>query len=430
MTARNITSRIRVTLLILTSMILFHRPTDVFLLYRYKIYYKIRKNPLFLRLGIKLFYPLKSKEYRQLLFFYHQHKWQELGEHLDFIDETERDFWFYRSKQIVSRQNKTISPFLLATNELLSKIDLSSNENFLKESYNNEIDSKIFMSTTGGSNMAMIVHSINNKLDLITKVQNIKSKKSMNSLEYNFYNKIQKEFVSLDQITPQLIYSQTEKDYFILTLKYTHGRKPQLMDIMIVKDAISKIQKINYVQLKNTLGHKVISFMLLEKNPLISFSKKSAKTQVKKITSNANGRLNDRKFLDDIEFLKSKKVEKLYQKINLIKHLRLTHGDFGGHNSIVNADGILVIYDWSEYTLDIPGKDLMFFILSFTFDFKTVITEVYQFLESENISNLDLITCILTLNYIEYLVKSTAGVRIQENWDLAIDYLKNNPLCN
>jgi hypothetical protein len=90
-----------------------------------------------------------------------------------------------------------------------------------------------------------------------------------------------------------------------------------------------------------------------------------------------------------------------------------------------------MVYDWEGYGLNIPGIDLLKFILFFTHDFNYIKEHVFKFLCNEEINNYNAITSYLVYKYLEiltdpqdYAIWPAENQRIEENWNLAIEYLK------
>jgi hypothetical protein len=135
------------------------------------------------------------------------------------------------------------------------------------------------------------------------------------------------------------------------------------------------------------------------------------------------------KLVEDIKLLHKLFIKKrMLNQIDIRRDFVFQQGDFIPSNSKIDDEGILMVYDWESYRVDVPGTDLLKFICKFTHDFNFIHEHVFAFLQGEKINNYDVITCYLTLQYLNSLVNQPEGVRIEENWDLAIDYLRNSPL--
>jgi hypothetical protein len=142
--------------------------------------------------------------------------------------------------------------------------------------------------------------------------------------------------------------------------------------------------------------------------------------------------VEDKKVLNQV-FIRNRALD----NIDIKRDFVFQQGDFGPHNSKINYEKRLMVYDWEGFGLSIPGSDLLSFILFFTHDFNYIKEHVFTFLSDEGISNYNAITCYLVYLYLENLTDPQGfalwpaeGQRIEENWNLAIDYLKKSPLYN
>jgi thiamine kinase-like enzyme len=238
------------------------------------------------------------------------------------------------------------------------------------------------------------------------------------SQELLFYKELLPRAELLSENTPNCVSIQPDKNIAFLTMEYIHGRKPQIDDIDAIKKFQRKCIKISYKKMPylRVFNIKGVSYY----------------TSLFLIHShNKPQRLPMEKLVEDIKLLHKLFIKRrVLKQINIKRDFVFQHGDFGPNNSKIDDEGKLMVYDWETYGLNIPGSDLLSFILVFTHDFNYIKEHVFTFLSDEGKGNYNAITCLLTLQYLNRLVSQPEGVRIQENWDHAIDYLKRSPLNN
>jgi hypothetical protein len=281
----------------------------------------------------------------------------------------------------------------------------------------------------GRNNYGVVIHTIDNSPALITKIKRFHNHPITQSIEEYFYATIRNSSEDLKKYTVELITTNRDKEFGFFTFIYTHGRKPQIQDLDRILEFERVLQDIKLDFINKNVDKGVRKYILSPNKVLTPISKKQNTKTVQNIISHSTKSIPNEKLSLGISIL-NKLINKtqIHKKLNIKKDLVLQHRDFGVHNSKINQHGKLLVFDWESYTLGIPGTDILNFIMSYTISFKFVESQLFSFLRKEKISNYNVVTCYLTLQYLNRLVNQPEGVRIEENWDLAIDYLRNSPL--
>ncbi len=273
-----------------------------------------------------------------------------------------------------------------------------------------------FVIKSGTNNIGTIVHSTNGYQKYLTKVCSFTSGSSRLSQELLFYKELLPRAELLSKNTPNCVLIQPNKNIAFLTMEYIHGRKPQIDDIDAIKEFQQKCIRIGYKEMPYLRVYNVKGNSFLPSLFLIHSHYKPQRLPMKKL-------------IEDIKLLHKLFIKRrVLNQINIKRDFVLQQGDFEPHNIKIDDEGKLMVYDWEGYGLNIPGSDLLTFILVFTHDFNYIKEHVFTFLSDEGIGNYNAITCYLTLQYLNSLVNQPEGVRIEENWNLALDYLRNSPL--
>jgi len=403
-----------------------------FLYYRLKIYYVIRKRPFLLKTAINILYFTKSTNYKRLIFAYRLGRWEDVRRLLASVPEKEKNLNYLKAKRIIQKEDLNYEGFIDTSKKMLSLFDLKTNlYDELDSILQKKLNHKIILVDSGGSHFGMITHSDKGVLIYHTKIKKLTNKKVINSIEYRFYTEIRTNNQQLKDYTASYVQKSAVGRYMMLTTEFIHGRKPQLDDLIIIEKAYSAIHKIKYQELYSSLEFKPLLYVLSQEEIFNVFSKKYIHAILIDIGERSRITIDKYELENDLLYLYSLFYKnKLYTRINFKEDLVLQHRDFGPHNCKIGNDENIKIYDWETYSLDLPGSDLLKFILFFTFNFDFIERKLFGFLEESSISNYQNITNFLTLRYLHRLVHQPEGVRIQENWDHAIDYLKRSPLNN
>jgi len=382
----------------------------------------LKKYPFALKFLLKMIFPFKSKDYINLMFAMIYASYDEIEILLEKVPAKDSDV---RTLKIGRKQDFRHSR-LDASIEKASLI--AENFNLSKSLYEplaliSNLDLKHqLVSNRGMANIGLVIHTQKDIPVYFTKIKNHANQPIEQSIEKHFYTDIRENSVALKKFTPKLISLNVEKNFAFLTMEYVNGRRPQIGDIKMLLEFNKTLLKINFDYIENNLNKGVQPYILSPKRIFTPISKNQNKELINNIFKSARQRISN-VGLEETQ-LKIEKIilkNNLHKKINIKKDLILQHHDFGGHNSKITQDGTLVVFDWDWYSLAIPGIDFMKFIMHFTIDFNVISEKLFSFLKEENISNFDVITCYLTLQYLNRLVQQPNGVRIQENWDLDID---------
>jgi hypothetical protein len=290
----------------------------------------------------------------------------------------------------------------------------------------------------GMSNVGLIDHLHNGTIKYITKINRFPKHPSNKSLEVHFYKGTLPHYPSLSEHTATFISYENIKDLGLLTLEYVHGRKPQIEDIETIKDFQRKIMKINYQEFRKLTPNNMRFYFLNFKSFLISKNRKTLKNSISTWSTSMLRYFNSQKIVEDKKVLHQVFIRNgTLDNIDIKRDFVFQQGDFEPHNSKINYEGRFIVYDWDNYGLNVPGSDLLRFILLFTHDFNYIKEHVFTFLSDEGISNYNAITCYLVYKYLEILTDPrgysfwpSENQRIEENWNLAIEYLKKSPFYN
>jgi thiamine kinase-like enzyme len=237
--------------------------------------------------------------------------------------------------------------------------------------------------------------------------------------------------MEIASFVPSLVHQYFNQEHLVLSLEYIHGRKAQFSDLEKIKKISPNFHNLKYLQLKSSMTRKVFYFMIKNSRTTEKLSIKYTSDLISEIELRAEKKFPSQNIKQDILLLKSLFLKKnILMKLNIKRDLVLQHRELNPSHLRIDFNKDLKIIDWELYGLDFPGSDILNFILSFTIDFELIKTEVFDYLKSQNISNVELICNHLTLRYIGILLNNVEGTRIQENWSHAIDYLKKSPLYN
>jgi hypothetical protein len=351
---------------------------------------------------------------------------------LTLVPEKEKDLNYLKANRILQKKNRDLEGFTDTSKKMLSLFDLENNlyselDSILKKKLNHNI----ILEDTGWSHFGLITHSDKGVIKYFTKIKKLNNKEALDSIEYKFYSELRTSNWQLKDFTPSLVHMSTEGRYLMLTTEFVHGRKPQLEDLSIIKKAYSVIHKLKYKELRSSLEYTTFLYVLSQEGIFNLFSNKYYQAILTDIDKKSRIAINKYELENDLTYLYSIFYKnKLDKSINFKKDLVLQHRDFGSHNCKIDSAGNIKIYDWETYSLGLPGTDLLKFILSFTFNFDYIKRELFDFLREDNIPNFKNVTSLLTLHYLHRLVQQPEVVRIEEDWDLAIEYLKKSPLNN
>ena len=403
-----------------------------FLFYRLKTYYMIRKRPFLLKIAINTLYFTKSTYYKRLIISYRLGRWEDVRGILTLVPEKEKDLNYLKANRIIQKKDRNLEGFTYTSEKMLSLFDLENNlyselDSILKKKLNHNI----ILEDTGWSHFGLITHSDKGVIKYFTKLKKLNNKEALDSIEYKFYSEFRTSNWQLKDFTPSLVHMSTEGRYLMLTTEFVHGRKPRLEDLSIIKKAYSVIHKLKYKELRSSLEYTTFLYVLSQEGIFNLFSNKYYQAILTDIDKKSRIAINKYELENDLTYLYSIFYKnKLDKSINFKKDLVLQHRDFGSHNCKIDSSGNIKIYDWEIYSLGLPGTDLLVFILSFTFNFDYIKRELFDFLREDNISNFKNVTSLLTLHYLHRLVQQPKVVRIEEDWDLAIEYLKKSHFYN
>jgi len=404
-------------------------PKQHFQIIRLPLIHKIKGNPLTLRLVLRIIFPLKSSQYVNLMFAYFSGSNNDLKVLLKAVPSRDTDIRTLKIGRQLDLKIQNLKSSLEKTRLIAENFDLA-NSLYAHLELLSELPLEYYIvEKFGFVNIGLVIHTNKEKPLFLTKIKRFHNHPIDQSVEHHFYINLRSCGEQLKQFIPEFISMTTEGEFGFFTMNYVHGRKPQMEDIKAVYDFNRALFNIKYDTIKNHLRKSVQPFVLSPTKVLAPLSKKQNKQTIKGLLSIASGKMPDKEFQKE-KLLIEKLVVKynIHRKINIKEDLVLQHGDLSGHNCKINQEGTLMVYDWDSYTLGLPGRDLLGFIMSYTIDFNIIDQELFSFLKEEHISNYDVITCYLTLQYLNSLVRQPEGVRIEENWDLAIGYLRNSPL--
>ena len=290
-----------------------------------------------------------------------------------------------------------------------------------------------FIKLEGEINVGLIAHLHNESIKYITKIKRESRRPSNKDLEVHLYKGILPHYPSLSDHVTTFISMEHTENFDLLTFEYVHGRKVQIDDIETIKDFQRKIMKINYQGLSKLTPNNMRYYFLNFKSFLVSVKKKTLKNSISRWSTSMSRYFDCQKIGEDKKVLHQLFIRnKVLDNIDIKRDFVLQHGDFAPGNSKINYEGRLIVFDWDDdYGLTVPGSDLLRFILFFTQDFSYIKEQIFTFLSDEGISNYNAITSYLVYQYLEiltdpqgYALWPAEGQRIEENWNLAIDYLK------
>ena len=371
---------------------------------------------------VRYFY--RSRKFRSSFFYFHNQMWEKAIKEIESIPEKHRDLkllnMLAKSQQYLGLHQDSLQ----TKEELLLKYtdNLSTSDSVDLEFY------KVLK--PGSSQLDIQVGTKDSIVQSITKTVSFNIRSSDRGVESHFYQYVFNASTSLSQYVPELINYFASKSTGQLTIEHINGRKPQLKDLDQILSFQKELFSIRYKTirankyLKNVAPYITTSKFMMPHNgyfdlqlALTNLSKKLSEDQ------SVQDAVSDLNFLKRI--LTNPWIENF---IDLREELVVQHLDFGSHNMMIDQNNILKVYDWETYNLSIPGIDILRFIFAFTIDFELVKTTLYAFLYTFNFKSYHAITAYLTYLYLEHLANQTEGVRIQENWNLAIDYLRKSPL--
>lgn len=297
----------------------------------------------------------------------------------------------------------------------------------LKDVENSSVQQAIM---TGANQYGMITKIEESKIIEITKTKRFRARSSNRSIEVYFYKFSQQLNSEIKKYLPKYLNYVAEKKIGHLSLDFVHGRAPQLVDIELVLDFQKTLIKTKFKDLIHNPNFKEITPYIFYQMRLVPFS---SKQEITSLITNYQTRIHSYNHSDfDVDSIKLLKKIYLTPFINNLLNLRedlvLQHLDFGSHNSRVDEEGKLKVFDWESFSITLPGLDILGFILGFTFDFNYVEHYLIKFLEESHIIAFDVVSAYLVLLYLDRLINQPEGVRIQENWNLAMDYLRKSPL--
>ena len=282
----------------------------------------------------------------------------------------------------------------------------------------------------GGRHLHMEVNSEEGKITTITKTVSFHLRPSHRSIEAYFYQHISRMNPKLYDYIPAFHNYSPYNRVGQLTIEYVHGRKPQLHDLNQAFTFQRELYKIRHLQLISSKKIKPIYPYITNTRFIMELTKGALFTsRLKSIESRLISYHNIPNVKNDLAMINSAFNNPwIGEFIDLREDLVLQHKDFKAGNMFINENGNLIVLDWETCNLSVPGSDLLYFILSFTLDYTLIQGDLFQFIKDFNFKGYQAITAYLTYLYLEHLANQPEGVRIQENWNLAIEYLKKSPL--
>ena len=388
--------------------------------------------PKLLKVALRIIYRNKSVSYQKVRF----HGMTGIVNNDDLmlaisnipVNEIDLNILYIKKKIANSDKNEIIEHHVMRN--IAANYDINRFYNSLKLPSMNNLQ-HTFQSNFGGGNVGLVLHSSKENPIFFTKIIRYHNQPISQSVEQYFYTDLRSSIEELKQFTPELISMYTEGEFGFLTMSYIQGRTPTIEDIEAVFDFQSVLFHINHDSIKKHLSKKIYTYVFNPKIVLTPLSYRQHKHTIKKNLLIAENKMPHKDLQKDRLLLDKLVLKfKFLNKINIYEDLVLQHHQLVPLNCKINQRGILVVYDWASYSLALPGIDLLCFIMSFTFDFNVIHEKCFSFLKKENISNYYVVTFYLTLMYLSGLLQQPEGVRIEEDWDLAIEYLKKSPLYN
>ncbi len=399
-----------------------------------------RIQPFLLARIPNLPYLFKSKLYISIIKEYANRNFSRVITLLDQLPKQEFDEQIF----LIAKNTHLLSNNKIEAQRYLDELFIFMGINieiFLFSKIENTTELKLnhqFIIRYGMTNVGLIEHLHNESIKYITKIKRFSQHPSNKSLEVHLYKGVSPYYPSLSEHISTFISYENVKDLGLLTLEYVHGRKPQIEDIEPIKDFQREIMKINYQEFRKLTPNNMRFYFLDFKSFLISKNRKTLKNSISVWSTSMLRYFDSQKIVEDKKVLHQVFIRnRALNSIDIKRDFVFQHRDFGPHNSKINYLGKLMVYDWEGFGLNIPGTDLLKFILFFTHDFNYIKEHVFTSLSEEGIHNHSAITCCLVHQYLEFLTNPRGfaywpaeGQRIQENWNLAIDYLKKSPFYN
>ena len=367
----------------------------------------------------------KSRNYRKAFYSFYNNRFSQAIDYVLKIDKSKRDLTLKKILTKSLRQLGRSSEAIHAQGEINGQQLI-----ILKERQNVENSSVQQAITKGTAQYGIITTIEESKISKITKTKRFRARPSNRSVEVYFYRFSQQLNPEIKKYLPKYLDYDAEKKVGHLTLDFVNGRAPQLADIELILDFQKTLMETKFKDLIHNSNFKEITPYIFYRMRLLPFS---SKQEITSLITNYQTRIHSYNHSDfDVDSIKLLKKIYLTPFINNLLNLRedlvLQHLDFGSHNSRIDEEGKLKVFDWDSYSVSLPGLDILGFILGFTFDFNYVEHYLIKFLEEIHIIAFDVVSAYLVLLYLDRLINQPEGVRIQENWNLAIDYLRKSPL--
>jgi hypothetical protein len=389
----------------------------------------LKNYPAILYYSLRLLYPLKSTHYSRLMVAYiNNHSSDDIETLIKHIPSKDNDARTFKIRKILYKGTSNLNQSKLNINKITDFIDLETQVyQPLREITNLKLEH--YLTDLGGANnYGMILHTHNEAILYITKIKRIHNHPSNFSIEKSFYTNIVESSEQLKQHVPKLISMSTDGQFGFFTMSYIHGREPQIEDLISVLEFEVVLIGIDLDFIRRTLNNKVEPYILSPAKVLAPLSKKRNLQILHRIVDYADDKAPNEKLKISSLLEKIIIIKQLHKRINIKNDLVLQHRDFGWPNIRIDQFGKLIVIDWDVFSLGIPGSDTLGFIMRHRIDFEFIEKNLFHFLKKENISNFHVITCYLTIHYLDRLVQQPEGINIEENWNLAFDYLEKSPL--